>query len=200
MIKTPTKNEVDKYLKQWDVLDNYVSQENSLDKLFHVLLPNNKEIEDILIKASTLNDFYSTNILSIFPVANNILKLDIDKRLKMGDASLIADIGNVEIKGKHKYFYSFATKYCSHHNPDDFPIFDSYVEKMLCYFRKKDAFAKFSKKELKDYKTFKNILIEFSEHYNLQAYSLKKLDRYLWQLGKESFPKSYPRKKELQKP
>ena len=82
IISTPSIDEVEKYLKKWDSLDNYVLQENSLNKLFYELVPNNKCMEDILIKASTLNDFYSTNIFSIFPVAKHILKLDIDERLK----------------------------------------------------------------------------------------------------------------------
>ena len=61
-IPTPSKAEVDAYIKRWYELENYVNQENSLNKLFFDLLPENKLIEDILIKCSTLNDFYSTNI------------------------------------------------------------------------------------------------------------------------------------------
>ena len=64
-IPRPSSEEVDKYIKKWKSLENYVNQENSLDKLFFDLIPENKEIEDILIKSSTLNDFYSTNIFSI---------------------------------------------------------------------------------------------------------------------------------------
>ena len=63
-IRKPTNEEVKKYLKQWEDLKNYVNQENSLNKLFFDLIPENKQIEDILIKCSTLNDFYSTNIFS----------------------------------------------------------------------------------------------------------------------------------------
>ena len=36
------------------------------DLLIVDLIPENKLLEDILIKVSTLNDFYSTNIFSIF--------------------------------------------------------------------------------------------------------------------------------------
>lgn len=93
----------------------YVLQERSLNKLFIETFPNNTKIEDILIKASALNDFYSTNIFSIFPVAKHILSLNIDERLKAGDTSLVSEIASVEINGKKKVFYSFA-KYCSHHN------------------------------------------------------------------------------------
>lgn len=45
-ITTPCKNEVEKYLKKWDSLENYVLQEKSLDKLFFITYPNNNEIED----------------------------------------------------------------------------------------------------------------------------------------------------------
>ena len=79
----PTKQEVEKYLNKWNTLENYVLQENSLDKLFFKTYPNNNDINDILIKCSSLNDFYSTNIYSIFSVAKHILNLKIDARLKM---------------------------------------------------------------------------------------------------------------------
>ncbi|MCQ2977311.1 MAG: hypothetical protein MJ232_04780, partial [archaeon] len=137
-IPTPSKKEVEKYLEKWDNLENYVLQENSLNKLFFDLIPENKIIEDILIKASTLNDFYSTHIFSIFSVANHILSLDIDIRLNNGDPTLVDDIANITIDGKKIRFYSFASKYCSHHRPYDYPIYDNYVDKILWYFKKRD--------------------------------------------------------------
>ncbi len=190
-IPYPCIKEVEKYIRYWDSLDNYVLQEKSLDKLFCKLVPQNKEIEDILIKASTLNDFYSTNIFSIFPVAKHILELNIDERLGAGDTSLVEDIACVEISGKEKHFYSFASKYCSHHKPFLFPIYDNYVENVLLYFSKQDSFANFKRSDLRNYKTFKDVIIEFSKFYKVDTYNLKDLDRYLWQLGKEYFPKKY---------
>lgn len=190
-IPRPCKKEVEKYLKQWDSLENYVLQEDALNKLFFKTYPNNDNINDILIKASSLNDFYSTNIFSIFPVAKHIYKLNIDQRLKMRDETLVNDIANVEINGVQKYFYSFATKYCSHHLPEDYPIYDSYVEKVLMYFKKIEKFDKFVKNDLKDYKRYKQILINFKKYFDIDDYNLKDIDRYLWQLGKEYFPKKY---------
>ena len=190
-IPKPNKKEIIKYLNLWDSLENYVLQESSLDKLFFKTYPENKDINDILIKASSLNDFYSTNIFSIFSVAKHILELNIDARLKNGDESLVNDIAKVTINGKQKYFYSFATKYCSHHEPILFPIYDSYVEKILMYFNKQDKFYDFKKEDLKDYSKFKNILIEFKKFYKIDEYNLENIDRYLWQLGKEYFPNKY---------
>lgn len=190
-IPTPCQEEVIKYLNKWDSLENYVLQESALDKLFFKTYPNNTDIDDILIKASSLNDFYSTNIFSIFSVAKHILELNIDNRLKENDESLVNDIANVKINGKEKRFYSFATKYCSHHNPINFPIYDSYVEKILLYFNKKDNFANFKKEDLKDYSNFKDVLVKFKQFYNIDSYNLKDIDRYIWQLGKEYFPNKY---------
>ncbi|HIT37769.1 MAG TPA: hypothetical protein IAB59_04780 [Candidatus Onthousia faecipullorum] len=190
-IPKPCQKEVEKYLNKWDSLENYVLQESSLDKLFFKTYPKNDDINDILIKCSSLNDFYSTNIFSIFSVAKHILKLNIDKRLKEGDATLVNDIAKVKINGKDKNFYSFATKYCSHHFPTIYPIYDYYVEKVLLYFRDKDHFLYFKKSDLKKYDLFKNILISFRNYYGLNEYNLKDIDRYLWQLGKDYFKKKY---------
>lgn len=190
-IPKPNKAEVKKYLKKWDSLENYVLQENALNKLFMKVYPSNTDINDILIKCSSLNDFYSTNIFSIFPVAKHILELNIDERLKNKDTSLVNDIAKLNINGKEKYFYSFATKYCSHHFPNDFPIYDSFVEKCLIYFKKKEKFYNFSKEELKDYAKFKEILLQFKKYHNIDEFNLKDIDRYLWQLGKYYFPKKY---------
>jgi hypothetical protein len=190
-IPKPNKEEVQKYLNKWDNLENYVLQENALDKLFFDTYPNNNDINDILIKCSSLNDFYSTNIFSIFPVAKHILELNIDERLKKSDTTLVNDISHLNIGGKEKYFYSFATKYCSHHFPNEFPIYDSYVEKCLLYFMKKDNFETFKSEDLKNYSRFKAILINFKKFYGIDEYNLKDIDRYLWQLGKDYFPKKY---------
>ena len=190
-IPNPNKEEVEKYLNKWDSLENYVLQESALEKLFLKTYPKNNDINDILIKASSLNDFYSTNIFSIFSVAKHIYSLNIDDRLINNDETLVDDIANVEVNGKKKNFYSFATKYCSHHNPIDFPIYDSYVEKILIYFNKKDSFSKFKRKDLKNYNTFKKVLKDFKKFYNIDEYNLKDIDRYIWQLGKEYFPNKY---------
>ena len=193
----PCDSEVEKYLEKWTKLENYHLQENSLNKLFYELCPLNTEIEDVLLKCATLNDFYSTNIYSIYPVAKHIVELNIDNRLYQGDISLVNDIQCVIIGDKPINFYSFATKYCSHHKPEDFPIYDSYVEKILCYFQKIHRFSSFKTSDLKNYEIFKSVLEDFRNYYKLTDYSLKQIDQYLWQLGKEYFPKKY--KKSLDK-
>ena len=90
--------------------------------------------------------------------------------------------------------YSFATKYCSHHNPKDYPIYDSYVDEVLRFFRSQDHFSAFYNEDLKIYALFKKILNDFREFYGLNQFDLKQIDQYLWQLGKEYFKKDFGKK------
>lgn len=194
-VPSPSSYQVEMYLEKWMQLENYRMQEDALNKLFLELCPLNTDITDVLLKSSTLNSFYSTNIFSIYPVAKHICDLDIDTRLKDGDVTLVNDIQYVMIGEKQKNFYSFASKYCSHHNPLSYPIYDSFVEKVLLYFRNHDKFSEFENSDLKDYIKFKSILIDFQDYYGLGEYNLKEIDQYVWQLGKEYFPKNYGKKK-----
>lgn len=189
-VPEPSIELVDHYLKKWDNLEDYSSQEKAVNRVFRDY-NSNKELENILIKCSILNDFYSTNIFKIYPVAKHIQSLNIDTRLKEGDPTLVDEIAKITIGGKTKNFYSFASKFCSHHNQLDFPIYDSYVHKVLKYYRKVDRFYDFEENDLKVYPKFKNILIEFRSFYKLDKYNLKELDKYLWQFGKEYFPNNY---------
>jgi len=188
-LPVPSVEQVEYYLTQWDALEDYRLQEDALDRLFFTLCPENNDISDILLKVSVLNDFYSTNIFKVYPVAKHILSLHIDDRLQRGDVTLVDDIKEVVVSGKTLNFYSFATKYCSHHRPLDYPIYDSYVDEVLRYYRKRDGFASFKNDELKNYTRFKLILEEFRQFYHLDKYNLKELDKYLWQLGKAYFNK-----------
>lgn len=186
-IPTPCKEEVEKYLKKWEEDETISLHDSSLKLLFEELFPENKKKEHILIKVNTLNDFYSAGVLNkeIIPLTEHIYKkLDFDEKLKKGDSDLVDYIMNAKDVRK---VYSFATKYCSHHNPEEFPIFDSYVKKVLKHFRDKNPSFNFKNDELNNYKSFKDILTKFKNEYDLDEYGFKELDMYLWQLGKDYF-------------
>lgn len=192
IITKPSKQQVEKYLKRWDSLENYVFQESSLKKLFTKTYPKNTNLDDVLIKVCALNDFYNTNIFSSFTVAKHIVNLKIDKRLSKKDLKLVNEIAYIKVpRGRKINFYSFATKYCSHHMPTVYPIYDSYVEKLLMHYKKIDKFANFKKIDLRNYQKYHDILSQFRNSYNLNVFNLKEIDKYLWQLGKRSFPKKY---------
>lgn len=217
----PSLDEAQIYLKIWDTLPNYLAHDRALGFLFrgeNSPFTGNDNLESIIIKTSALNDFYSTNIRRIFDVANTILSTpDVDKRLAEGDLTLVKAIritkfiqykrdktGKIAGNECEIDNYSFATKYCSHHQPDKFPIYDKYVAKVLCKLR--DIYPKvfkFTNKDLRDYKTFTKQLDILRKEFNLEMLSYKDLDRYLWRLGKRYFstyvdavngPINYPNK------
>ncbi len=196
-LPTPSVEQVEQYLRQWDNDAKESSNEKALNRLFRETYPKNTDIGEIIIKASALNDLYGTYVLSLYEMCRHISRLDIDNRLEKGDLTLIKDISCLTISEKTMKFYSFATKYCSHHKPDIFPIYDYYVERVLWHFKKKDNFADFKREELKDYPTFVSVIESFKRFYCLEQYTLKQIDKYLWQLGKEYFKREY--KSKLQK-
>lgn len=185
----PTVDEVNRYINRWHSLDNYVNQERALDLLFGEKCPYNTDLREVLIKCSTLNDFYSTNIFDIHSVAKHICNLNIDERLRNGDLSLVNEIARAKVGNmmKPRTFYSFATKYCSHHQPEQYAIYDNFVDKILRDFQKRDEFSNFNLSDLKkDYRKFMSVINDFQNFYHLD-FNVKQLDQYLWQLGKEYY-------------
>lgn len=81
------------------------------------------------------------------------------------------------------------------HKRLDFPIYDSFVYTLLKYFRDVDRVYILKNEDLKDYVKFKNILTELRRYYGLERFNLKEIDKYLWLLGKEKFPKNYEKSK-----
>ena len=187
----PDASQITKCLNHWSTLENYRLQDESLGLLFSVLCPANKQIEHVLLKVSALNDFYSTNIFDTFSVAKHILSKDVDARLAANDYTLVNTLARISIKGKTRNFYSFASKYCSHHKPTIYPIFDFFVERMMLHYRNADAFTAFAKDELREYPRFISIMGEFRRFYGLEAFSLRQIDIFLWIVGKEYFKRSY---------
>jgi hypothetical protein len=195
-IESPNHDSVLRYIKKWNCLENYTAQEYALNKLFWEYCPHNNKLDDVLLKVASLNAFYSTNIYNVYAVAHHIVSLGIDERLRQGDESLVMDIATghgikYRNNGKEISFYSFATKYCSRHRPEIYPIYDSFVEELLVYLKKKDNFADFKREDLKNSSKYRRILLSLQIFYSLESFTLKEIDQYLWQYGKEKFPKKY---------
>lgn len=191
-ILRPEPIQVRQYLSRWDKDEKTVTQEAVVQKFFK-LYPDNDNLEDVLVKATLLNVFYSTGIIDIYTMAKHIVVLQIDERLRAGDESVVSEIRRVTVGNPAKVmnFYSFASKYCSHHNPQQYPIFDSYVAAVLTYFRKLHGFTELFNvvDDIKiDYVKFKQVVSEFKTFYGLEEFSYKEIDQYLWGLGRDKFP------------
>jgi len=210
VLPRPSVKEVERYLLLWNELDNYREQEQALSELFDQY-PNNmeKDRSGVLLKVVALNHFYSTNIFNVYAVAKHIVSIsNFDEKLRGGDPTIIVELRDRATNGTNRDLYSFATKYCSHHFSDEYPIYDSYVHKVLDYYNRIDGFAKgkgdtrcftnldeqANKVDVpmrRDYCAFKAVIDAFREYYGLGSFDRKQIDQYLWQLGKDWFPNQY---------
>jgi hypothetical protein len=158
------------------------SIEQALTTLFSTW-PQNDDLSEIHLKVVTLNAMYSTQIYDTFSAAAHILGLRVDSDLSVGELSLVERIARMSTGGQLRFNLSFASKYCSWHNPDEYPIFDSYVEDALWHFRRTHGFASFRRKDLREYRVFIDVLDSFSKAFGLEVLSRKELDQYLWMEG-----------------
>lgn len=187
-IPRPTCDEVERYLHRWNTTPDLYGPESVLRVLFTQTHPYNISIDDIILKTAALNTVYNTHIYSVYTVAQHILSLDIDRRLATGDETLVNELMRVlYTDGRKVDHYSFATKYCSFHNSSAFPIYDSFVDKILQHYRDQEGFSSFKNNELKNYPNFKRVIADFRRYFGLEKYTVKQLDQYLWQFGKEYF-------------
>lgn len=177
------------------------------EKLIIELFTKHKENTDekaVLLKVCILDSFYSTNLRmlgegGVYEMAKHIVKLGTDKDLQNKSLELISKIADfTSEKGKRKVLYSFATKYCFFHNPNFYIIYDSFVEKALIFYNKKDKFykTKFTQNHIKDYTTFMDIFKSFKSFYALESFNNRELDHFLWIEGKELEKQNQKTKKE----
>ena len=190
----PNKELIKHYVEKFDSNERYSHGDNAIVKLLQKF-PKNTSIEDVILKVSVINELYSTSIYSVFRMAQHIVECDIDENMKAGNPELVHQIAtghNIRTKKNNKEinFYSFATKYCSWHNQADYSIYDSFVEKTLIAYKKRDNFSEFKRKDLKDFKKFQQIVLDFKVYYGLNN-TVKDIDKFLWIYGKEKFPPSY---------
>lgn len=213
-------NKYENYREQEKVVENIFSENGVFAKLGR---ENLQQI--VLLKVSVLDSFYSTNLakFGIYEVAKHITKLEqkdqIHQKIRNANPQNYTELKDIvkqiaECKrkdDKKKVFYSFATKYCFHHNQNAFRIYDSFVREVLVFFNngKSDTSNKFADmpselvgtnffekklidtklRKLENYDTFLKAIDRFAEFYGLEnenAQDRRKLDHFLWILGKEN--------------
>lgn len=154
--------------------------------------PDNTHEHHVLLKVVALNATYSTlirgfskNTPSFYDVARHIVSSNIDGALETGDVMLVERIANVKAEdGRKMRFYSFATKYCNWHRPHLYPIYDSRVDEYLWELKQRTPFSSFHRQDMYyDYPKLKSVITEFREHFGLQEFSYKLIDKFLYVAG-----------------
>jgi len=172
---------VNKYLSFWYTYrkSKMIIQEQALESVFQQYHQNDN-FQNVIIKTSILNDFYSTSISDTYSVAKVIYEMNIDEKLAKNDLNLVNEIAkNTRLKCNSKRReYSFASKYCSFHKPFSFPIFDSRNEMILRYYKNAMEVKKFNLRE--DYNKYVEIIANYKKTFGLEIFSYKEIDRFNW--------------------
>jgi hypothetical protein len=189
-LKQPTSKLVQKYVRKFDDPNSQTGQTDlALGALF-ATFPENSALRHVLLKVAALNSLYATNIFAVFQVAKHIHSLEIDPRLTAQDRTLVEDIAWVHISAnKKRRNYSFATKYCSWHCPEVYPIYDSLVDGLLWRYAVETSFFDMERVGRSDfwvdYPTFVHILSAFKDYYSLQDVPIRQIDKFLWLYARE---------------
>ena len=170
-----------------DAHENF-SDENSLvestvQTLFRQF-PTNTDPAQVASKVIVLSQLYSARVLNIhaLPLAEHIVAMKIDPLLDQGSAEAVVRITDC---AETRKYYSFATKYCSWHGPDAFPMWDGNVDEALWAYMKRDGFHRFKRKDLWEYQAFRDIVRAFQSFYGLTSVNFKAIDEFLWIVGED---------------
>jgi hypothetical protein len=163
--------------------------EKALTELFEQY-PLNRDPSHILLKVVVLNRLYSTGILAVSEMAQHIHEIGActDLELEAGSPEIVDRIAQINIQGKKFFFYSFATKYCSWHRPDLYPIWDSRVDKYLWSIKKQGLLGSnklVKRHDLWSYRAFRDVMIAFRDEFDLNSFSFKQIDKFLWAEGEK---------------
>ena len=147
--------------------------------------PQNDRIDDVLMKVVLLNGLYNTNVFAVMEMAAHIRRLAIDESVSVASTEVVGRIAALTIRTKTRRHYSFATKYCSWHRPEEYPIYDSLVERLLWLYQRQTSFSDFRRPQLQEYEVYKGVISVFREHFLLQQFTFRQLDKFLWLTSKD---------------
>lgn len=187
-LQKPTKSTLNNYIKLFDT--EYSRTEAYLFDLFQKYFPDNNSPEQVMIKVFAINLLYKTYIRWLPAVVTHILQCDIDNMLRNNDINAVHVLTPVKFKTKTKHLKSFATKYCSFHKPDIFPLFDSNASYALYKYNKIYKFSPHvTRTSLLSYENYIETINSFRTYFNIENYNYKNIDKYLWKYGKELLDK-----------
>lgn len=162
--------------------------------VIHIILkeyPCNTKHNIVLTKIKLIDFFNTTQLIkhnkkiTRSDIADIILNIkDFDKRIFIGDPSLVSDFAN-EIKRKGVNLFSFATKYCAFHTwfahgKDDYSIYDSRVHSKLKKLVLPKKIIETWREECK-YEEFNNCIGEILDQNNIHIPKRRyKFDHFLW--------------------
>lgn len=189
-LEKPTNEFIAKILKLYTIKDGNELDQN-LVKLFKTF-NDDKNKFNVLIKVASLNKIYSTAIVNINPVVDQIIKISssesnpktITEYVEFVDK--ISKINWTNEKGKsfERNNLSFSSKYVHFLSDFETPIYDSYIWIILNGYLGQKNKIKISFENPRNFKEFYATFQKFKIDLGLENYSNYDIDKFLWQYGK----------------
>ena len=182
------------------LIEEFLKQEKEKELVLEEVFAekDNNDILVVLKKVTLLNAFYSTQLLNnhsekktnadILQMAKHIHNIDCLDRLMQSENiednfKAYESIGVSIADDKTNEARSFASKYCSWHYPEKYPIMDKFSRGFLFHYN-----SNVKKKQLSDYRCFCEAYKTFRKNVNEKfktEYSNKDLDMFIWMYGKK---------------
>lgn len=182
MLPVPASS-IDDEIHAFDTEPSTALAEASISALIAAFRQNHA-MNHVLLKVVAINRLYRARVLDMDMenLARHVVEIDsLDTLIASGAPEavpLICDCTTVQRK-----YYSFATKFCSWHNQSAYSIWDGNVDVALWAYKQQDSFADFKRGSLRNYNAFLRTAKAFRSYYGLENYSLKSIDKFLWQVG-----------------
>lgn len=194
-LRKPTKEFIAEILDLYSAEEGDELNENLL-KLFKTF-NNDKNKFNVLIKVASLNKIYSTAIVNINPVVEQIIKISsfesnpktITEYIEFVDK--ISKVSWTNDKGKNfgRNNLSFSSKYVHFLSNFKTPIYDSYIWIIIKGYLGQENNEKISFENPSNFREFYTIFEKFKIDLDLENYSNYNIDKFLWQYGKKLIQK-----------
>lgn len=160
-------------LAQWNTTDDALG-------LLRQALPGFGPTETLL-KVVAVNALYGTNVLALIRAAKHVEQVLGSADFAQAGPELVESLAEIPTTShaRPRRYVSFASKFAHFFcNPERFPIFDSYAERMVLLHLGSIAIRNPSR----PYEAFTTNLETLKRQYGL-TFSFRELDRYLWIAG-----------------
>ena len=203
MIESILDKDLEEYAKKVETDMKYGEEGKIIDEALKKF-PYNTDRSIVAMKICLIDLTNSTNLSrnlgksgGLNKLAEKIIEVNFDERVKNGDINLVEDLAKWTKKELGKNLFSFISKYCLYHNvhcygKDDFVIYDSVVSENINKYITAEEY-----KELTGKKLYKNSFVKlknifnYKEFVNVIDYIIKKngisvekprrkLDWYIW--------------------
>ena len=176
----------------------YGPEQNLIESVL-TRFPDNIDIEIVAMKIGVIDVTNSTRLfqykqnISLYDLAELIVNRieDFNKRIEIGDTTLITEISKKTKNLYDKNLFSFASKYCHYHNrflykKDDFSIFDTIVKEKLPECFTDITVSKLETwRETSNYELYNNYIGKKLDELNISNPNRRrKFDHYFWYLNR----------------